>query len=221
LVRTTPGTPGETVWIAFLDRIEPDETVTDWLVQGPNIDRLEPDDRQKALSDIASIATCLRKLRVNLMGMSPKKGLLRGFNHGIWARLEQAAAFITKNDQEHLQLAWWELQMALEASLKALALAKTGEFRRRHGIIDLFAAITGETDFAFDVDRFQVWPSWREMNEMRYGRGRSVNRLATVDAYGLVLELAEAATKAMVVWRFGQFRIEVRKAPWLEATSSS
>lgn len=215
LLNTTPGTPGETVWLHFLDRVSDDEQVSDWIVTRPNLEKFDPEERDEALRDVRAAASDLRALRVNLMGIKSKGSALDGLLHGIWSHLERAAELLVQGDEHDLRVAQWELQLVVEQTLKAVAEVSVGRFKHTHKVRDLFKDALRNHKLLFDATRFKSWPDWKDMNEFRYGRGPLVDRQEAIARYRLALELARVSARSIADIHFDKFSVEVRKAPWL------
>jgi hypothetical protein len=55
-MRTRPGKPGKTVWIGIPDGIREDENAIEWVIAGPNIHRLDEEERVLATTDATQTA---------------------------------------------------------------------------------------------------------------------------------------------------------------------
>ncbi len=88
--------------------------------------------------------------------------------------------------------------MANECFLKGLCLqrSKSKTYRRIHPIKDLVedARLCG---LKFDSKRFDSWPSFQEMSDLRYGTGTRNDVMEVYKAYLLTLELCHAAATAL------------------------
>lgn len=164
--RVRPGQPGKTVWLSFPEEIESDEDSTSWLVRGPNFSQMGQDQRASAIAAANEVGESLRFIRTNLMGVEGADAEGLSFRRGVITHLERAAELIAHRDIEAASKAWWELQMALESSLKALLLQKNGRYPYIHDLIDLLAL--GQTvGLVFDAQKLVGWPKPPEVSGPR------------------------------------------------------
>ena len=114
IITKRPGTPGETIWICYPDKIEDDEDALEWLEQGPNIGSLPKGDGLKARRLANEVATLLRGIRVNLATVEKTDSRVWQLRDQILNHLEGAAEKIVRGKPEDLKHAQWDMQMACE-----------------------------------------------------------------------------------------------------------
>ncbi len=78
LTRSRVETPGETSWLSFPKEVEADENPFDWLKESPNISALDDASRARLAHQTSEIATALRSIRVNGMGIKPPDDVASG-----------------------------------------------------------------------------------------------------------------------------------------------
>lgn len=189
------GRPGQTVWISFPDHIEDAESVLDWLVNPPNLKTMSPDVLNSTFIGIKNVAGHLRFLHSNLLGVKADK-VLGGFIHGITLHLRQAAGLIVGMKDGEIQNCYWELQMTIECSLKALIYQKRVGYSQTHKLNDLCTEANA-LGMNFDPKRLAQFPGKNEVINRRYGQGASESVNRVFSAYLLTLELAKSAVSVM------------------------
>lgn len=212
---TRPGTPGETIWIGYPEKVEDDEDALQWLQDGPNIASLPRGDGLKARRLANEIGTLLRAIHVNLATVEITDMRVGQLRDQILNHLEGAAVKIVRAKPEDLKHAQWDLQMACELSLKMLAQQRNGEFAESHDLYHLFDQLPlGETPF--DRQRLSQIPTWERMAEWRYGGGPFIVSATAFSRYKatlkIVLGVARVARRKI---RIGGASIEIRRAPFL------
>ncbi|MER8447130.1 HEPN domain-containing protein [Mesorhizobium sp. M1066] len=212
--RTRPDQPGKTVWISFPEEIESDENSTSWLVRGPNLSQMDQAQSASVIAATDDVADSLRFIRTNLMGVEGADPEGLSFRRGVITHLERAAELIEHQDVEAASKAWWELQMALESSLKALLLQKNGRYPYTHDLVELLTL--GQTvGLVFDAGKLAGWPKPSEVSGLRYGHGGRQYTQTVFDGYRVALSLARAAVEAMARMRLGKARFQIQQPPWI------
>lgn len=138
LTRSRVETPGETAWLSFPKEVEGDEDPLRWLEKSPNVAALGEGDRKALIKDAREVATALRSIRVNSMGIEPSDDTMYGLLNGISGEFESAAQKAVRNEAAGRPAALWNIHLAIERALKAFSQHKTGKFREIHSLFDLF-----------------------------------------------------------------------------------
>jgi hypothetical protein len=213
-VRTRPGTPGETIWVAFPDSVHKDERALDWVVNGPNVDKLNKKDQTKASQDAWLTAGSLRYIRTSIMSIPHDDEKLVGLIAGIVSRLENAASLLLRTGGEPVQHAYWEIQLACEHALKAASQQQMSTFRETHDLFLLYDALNPKPTFKRDV--LKQMPPWRETAEMRYGMGMRNSRRECLATYRAALTIVAGSLRSMKKAGIGKAQFEIRRPPWFE-----
>lgn len=212
--RIRPGKPGETIWISMPDGLRENEEPLDWIDHGPNIDMLDQDEREAAKLQAAEVSNGLRYIRTSLMGVAHGDNALVGLMAGIVPRLENAASLLLKDQDQAVQHAYWELQLACEHSLKALLQQQSGNFRETHDLFILYDDAEPKADFARDT--LKRMPPWRETAAMRYGVGGRRGRRMCLSTYRDTLVIVAGAIRVMAKMGIGSAQFEIRRPPWFQ-----
>ena len=212
--RARPGKLGETVWIGFPDGVRDDERPIEWVIAGPNIEKLDEEDRARAIAEATQTADRLRYIRTSLMAVSHCDKKLDGLIAGILPRLENAASLLTEMRAGSVQHAYWEMQLACEHALKALHQQQAGAFRETHDLYTLYDATNPKPAFARDV--LKRMPPWRETIAMRYGVGDRSGRRLCLKSYRDTLTVVAGSIRSMEKMGIGQAEFELKRPPWFE-----
>lgn len=216
LTRTTPGTPGETVWLHFPNTLERGEKPEDWLITPPNLAKLEPAEIRKLRRRMAATAVSLRRIRMNTMGVIAADDEIKELIDGVLADLQNCAKGLIANDDAVKGAAMWSLQMAVERAIKAFTFQKTGKkYRETH---DLFYLYDDALPHCAAINRnlLKKLPNSREMVDGRYGLGRKWTIHFATEAYFAGLKLiAEFTTLLDRSLSVGGARVLVKRPPWL------
>ncbi|GJE59921.1 HEPN domain-containing protein [Methylobacterium trifolii] len=214
-VRTRPGKPGETIWIGFPDGVRDDEFPIAWVEAGPNIDKLDEEDRGLATAEVYETAGKLRYIRTSLMAVAQSDEQLVGLMAGILPRLENAASLLLRPQSVSVQHAYWEMQLACEHALKALRQQQAGTYRETHDLFKLFDDTDPKPEFAREV--LKRMPLSRDIADMRYGVGDWRSRRECHRTYRDVLTIVAGTICALRKCGIGRAEFEIGRPPWLKS----
>lgn len=212
-MRIRPGKPGETVHINIPDGVRPDEAPLSWINAGPNFGSFAKPERKQAEEAATTVASALRYVRTSLLATEQTDAKLTGLTSGILPRLEGAAAMLLRSDAAAVQQACWEMQLACEHGLKALAQQQKGTFRQTHDLYRLY----DDTDPAapFKRDLIKSMPPWKETAEMRYGQATFAHRQQGLALYKVTLDIVAGAVRGLTKHEIGDAEFEIGRPPWL------
>ncbi|MDF3207154.1 hypothetical protein EOA22_10400 [Mesorhizobium sp. M7A.F.Ca.US.014.04.1.1] len=216
LTRTTPGTPGETVWLHFPLGIEQGETPTDWLVNPPNLAKIDLTESRKLKTRTTAVATALRRIRMNTMGVTAPDHEITELIDGVLSDLQNAAIGLLTDSDTARGAAMWSMQMAIERTIKAFILQKTGrKYRETH---DLFYLYDDALPHCSGINRglLKKLPNSREMMEGRYGLGTKWTiRYATEAYFAALMLISEFSARYDRKISVGGSRVHLKRPPWL------
>ncbi|MES3150935.1 HEPN domain-containing protein [Sphingomonas faeni] len=208
-IRTRPGVRGETVWMSAPDGVRDDEDPLSWVSSALN---LTPNERALALNEATVTAGRLRFIRTGLIGVQSGDDVLDGLRAGMLPRLKAAANMLLQPDPQGMQYAAWELQLACEKALKALAQQRHGRFSQTHDLFALFDEIDPAPPF--DRRLLNRLPRWKDSANMRYGQGERISRHVALAFYRTALEVTAGAVRGMTRFDIGQAEFEIKRPPW-------
>ncbi len=216
LTRTTPGTPGETVWLHFPTSIEPDEMPTDWLVNPPNLAKIDLTESRKLEKRATAVATALRRIRMNTMGVTAPDQEITELIDGILSDLQNAARGLLTDSDTARGAAMWSVQMAIERTMKAFILQKTGKkYRVTHDLFYLYDDALPHCS-GISRDLLKKLPNSREMVDGRYGLGAKWTIHYATEAYFAALTLiSEFSARYDRKLSVGGSRVHLKRPPWL------
>lgn len=195
LTRSKVEKPGETAWLSFPKEVESDEDPLRWLGKSPNVAALGEGDRKSLIKDVREIATALRSIQVNSMGIEPSDDAMYGLLNGVPAEFESAAQKAVRNDAAGRPGALWNVHLAIERALKAYGQHKAGRFREIHNLFDLFDDVAG---YGITADRNLLKKLRRESDviDNRYGLGDAPTMQEVFAAYKAGLRFVSSVVQS-------------------------
>ncbi|ESQ92530.1 HEPN domain-containing protein [Asticcacaulis benevestitus] len=205
---------GKTAWLCFPDEVMVSERPLAWLDQAPNLATLTGSQKSALRARIAKTGTALRRVRLHLMGIEPPNPEVDDLLDGVLSALEVAATGIVANTPTSRLGAMWPLQMALERSMKALCLHKTGTFQEIHDLYYLYDFIAAYCPLV-NRDKLKYLPNSRLMIDGRYGLAPKPSLDDAMAAYNATLEIVSGiAMQFDQKYRINNLRILLKKPPW-------
>lgn len=212
--RSKVETVGETCWMYFEESLGDGEDATSWIVNGPDLSKLDEATRFGVAAEAAHAANVLRyiefrRVTFNSSGDHEVQKLIQS----TLTYLGQAAERIASFRSPEIGLAWFDLQMANEAALKAVIRMKTGTQLFIHHL-DRLLEEASKHGVVFEAKRLAGWPSVRKISDWRYGQGNPLGVADLFSAYHLTLDLVQASMGQIVPGMQPGFRILIKYAPW-------
>lgn len=195
LTRSRVETPGESAWLSFPKEVESDEDPLQWLGKSPNVATLGNCDRSALIKDASEIATALRSIRVNSMGVEPSDDTMYGLLNGIAGEFESAAQKAVRNEAAGRPAALWNIHLAIERALKAFSQHKTRQFRETHNLFVLFDDVAAH---GITADRNALKKLRRESDviDNRYGLGDEPSIQEVFAAYRIGLKFVSGVVQS-------------------------
>jgi HEPN domain-containing protein len=184
-------TPGESAWLQFPASVSDGEVPTSWLVAPPNLEQMPTDEKEDFTRRIVATGTALRTIRLNLMTATLTDDTSREWKRHIVPHLTAAA----KHIKEHAAgIACWEVHLAVEKSLKLMALQKTGIYAKIHDLRKLLAQCPADLGKAVDASLLDVLPEEKAIMQLRYGEGVSIALEKVYEIYDAGLSVVAQCT---------------------------
>jgi hypothetical protein len=214
LTRSRVETPGETAWLSFPKEVESGEDPLRWLVRSPNIAALDDGDRESLVKDATEVATALRSIRVNSIGIEPSDDTMYGLLNGVAGEFEAAAQKAVRNEAAGRLAVLWNIHLAIERVLKAFSQHKTGQFRETHNLFTLFDDVVAH---GVNADRSTLKKFRRESDviDNRYGLGDAPTVYEMFSAYKAGLTFTSSVVKSFRrKIGIGGASFLLKKPPW-------
>lgn len=221
LTRGRVETPGETAWLSFPKEVEDGEDPLAWLTKPPNVASLAPGDKKTLIEDARTIATALRSIRVNSMGVEPPDDVADSLLDGVLAEFESAARKAVRNEAAGRPGALWNIHLAVERTLKAFNQHKTGNFRQIHNLYELFDDVASH---GITADRKLLKKLRRDSDviDNRYGLGDIPSVQEVFTAYKASLMLVSSIVGSFKrKFNVGGASFLLGKPPWTTLPPSS
>lgn len=205
---------GETSWMYFEEGLGEGEDAALWIVDGPDLSKLDLEAQKLVLGEAKATAEVLRFVEFRRVTFrSDGDHEVQKLIQSTLTYLKQAAQRIVSFRAPEIGPAWFDLQMANEAALKAVIRKATGKQPRIHALDDLIK-IASEHGVVFEVGRVSVWPSFNEISDWRYGQGHPRGIAELYGAYRLTLEIVQACMSQIAPGMKPGFSLLIRYSPW-------
>lgn len=205
---------GELAWIYLEDGLGEGEDATSWIVDSPDLASLDGEARATVVAEVERTAEILRAVEFRRVTFSSDGDHeVQKLIQSTLTYLSQAATRMVSGQKPEIGLAWFDLQMANEAALKAVIRSKTGKQPHIHVLSDLLDT-TEQHGVAFESSRLSSWPSFSDVSVWRYGQGNPPGAAKLYDAYQVSLELVRACLSQFTPKIKGGFGVLVRYSPW-------
>jgi len=206
---------GKTAWIYFEDAVGDDEDAISWIDDRPALSTLTDQSRQLLAQEATEVAGTLRFVEYRQLAASINDDQeARKLVVSTSTYLQQAARRIVSGATRERGPAWFDLQMAAEAALKATLRHSTGDQPRTHNLPKLLASAR-EHGVVLDDAVFADWPVANDIIEWRYGQGDPWNLYWLLKAYRSALKVARAAMTVMPVGLKPGFGVLLEYPTWL------
>jgi len=131
--RTKVETDGETAWMYFEEGIGDGEEAVSWIVNGPDLSKLDQDARALVVADAGRTVEVLRYVEFRRVTFrSDDDHEVQKLIQTTLTYLKQAAERLVSLQVPEIGPAWFDLQMANEAALKAVIRKETGSQPKIH-----------------------------------------------------------------------------------------
>ncbi len=205
---------GELAWMYFEDGLGEDEDATSWIVGGPNLSKLESEARETAVAEATRTAEILRSIEFRRVTFrSDGDHEVQKLLQSTQTYLSQAARRMVSGRRSEIGFAWFDLQMANEAALKAVIRSSTGEQPHIHPLDNLLGCAQ-QHGVVFKSSRLSSWPRFSDISDWRYGQGSPPGTAKLYSAYQVSLELVRACISQITPGMAAGFGILIRYSPW-------
>lgn len=217
----TSGERPKTMWLSFPDALLPDEEPLEWISAPPNLVEMESKEKGRLLRDVKQVCNYLRSISSHEMGITGLTAEGRGLVSTARGHLDTAARQVLEHWQKTgTAKAAWELQVACESTLKAVAETKTGSFRASH---DLFVLFDDAAPYLNHFPRHEIkkMPRWEKMIDYRYAQGKPP-RLEEVFRYYLsALRVVDGCFRDLATLILGKGSFLIGLPPWRQPIEES
>lgn len=219
LTLTEPEDPGKTVWLIFPIAVMPDETPTEWLRPKPNLEQLSKKDLESVNEEIVFVASSLRSISVNLMTAEYYTSL-QMLGGSISAHLEKAVQDILSGKREQMSVAFWEIHLAIEKTIKLFLRQKDHTPPNIHDLIELRKIAESQVRSTELDTSFAKCPNVKEAIKYRYGENDDVSAKTAIEFYYAALRIVSFYTKGLNrKYAMNNARFLLKAPPWKEKSA--
>ena len=220
LTLTKPEEPGKTVWLIFPIEVMPEEDPVNWLQPKPNLQQLSEKQLTQLTEEIGFVASALRAINVNLMTAEYPSSSLQMLAGGITAHLKKAVQDILSGKPEQISVAYWEIHLAIEKTVKVFLKQKGQNPPNIHDLAklrEMADLIINSTELN---DCFEQCPSDKEAIKYRYGESDKVSSETAIQFYFNSLRIIVFYTKELHrKYIMNNARFLIKSPPWQESNS--
>lgn len=109
---------GETAWLTFPDKLQDDEDILGLFQSAPNLNSLQPDERELFLSNIKDVVHWSRSIQLNLQSASGLCDDATAMAASVWLHFEKAISDIMTLKPASASVGCWELHLCIEKAFK-------------------------------------------------------------------------------------------------------
>ncbi len=212
--RTKVETDGETAWMYFEEGLGDGEEATSWIVNGPDLSKLDHEARALVVVEARRTVEVLRYVEFRRVTFrSDDDHEVQKLIQTTLTYLKQAAERLVSFLGPEIGPAWFDLQMANEAALKAVIRKETGSQPKIHPLGELLG-LAGKHGVTFDAAKLSTWPSFNDLSDWRYGQGNPPGIIELYGAYRLTLDLVQAGMNQIAPSMKPGFGLLLRYSPW-------
>tara|TARA_R110002012_G_scaffold192753_1_gene360351 strand:- start:209 stop:1267 length:1059 start_codon:yes stop_codon:yes gene_type:complete len=205
---------GEQAWMYFEEGLGEGEEATSWIINGPDLSKLDDSARDEVVAEVANVAETLRYVEFRRVTFhSDGDHEIQKLIQSTLTYLTQAAERLVSQRTPELGPAWFDLQMANETALKAVIRKETGKQPKIHFLDELLKRAS-KHGVIFDSKPLSAWPRFDDISEWRYGQGHPRGVVDFYAAYHMTLALVRACMKQINPRMKSGFGILVKYKPW-------
>lgn len=200
-------------WFCWPNEVLEQENVFDWVANPPNFKKMSAEELSSVETDLRTVATSIRTLRINLMTATKEA---EGLASSIPSHIEKSANDILSLSGAGISSSVWELHLAMEKSLKLLIRQKGDNPPNIHDLIELCNKANHLDGVSIDIVALRNLPSHHDAIRHRYGEADELTVDRAVLNYNSSLTIVREITAALsreFVMENAAFLIQV--PPWL------
>jgi hypothetical protein len=215
-----PDRQGETIWVMFPTSVKDDEELLGWIDAPPNLQNLSIEDVTKLKQDIREVATSIRSIRVNFMTADLESAQLSRLGGSISSHLRKAVGDILAIQPDHLSMAFWEMHLAIEKTIKLYLRQRGISPPNSHDLLALNVLAEAQGEFHNSRAMLYKLPTAEEAIRCRYGENDDITLDRAIKVYqttiGLINQFSKALNRTFV---FDNAEFLIKAPPWKKPRS--
>ena len=177
---------GETSWISFPDKLQDDENILELFQSAPNLNSLQPDERELLLDSIKEIVHWSRSIQLNLQSASDLCDDATAMVASVWLHFEKAISDIMTLKPTSATVGCWELHLCVEKAFK-IFIYKNNTKKTGHCLNSLYEEAK-KFGLILTPSLLSSLPHWKTAIQYRYGE-KIISIDQTIDIYRVVLQV--------------------------------
>jgi HEPN domain-containing protein len=207
---------GESRDLIFPKELLPIERESSFVTNAPNLSPQSADEND-FLQSIRTVVNLTRSIHNNVNTAEPKQEQSRELSKGIEVHLQKAVADILASDNQRYLTSYWEIQLAIEKSLKVLIAQANQTPQFTHDLIALSDTLQIIHPHFVQQAELRKFPNHKEVISYRYGKGPQIRKADVysnyIEALKLIDKLSGKFDRRVVV---NNFVVVLGKLPWQE-----
>ncbi|MFC1692769.1 HEPN domain-containing protein [Candidatus Latescibacterota bacterium] len=205
---------GETSDFIFPKEILPFEKESLLVKYPPNIPADSPEAKafKQSVRDVVNLT---RSISNNVGTSQFKHKQCRELSQGIEVHMQKAVADILSNKNERFLISYWEIQLAIEKSIKVLIVQANEEMRYTHDLMELWKDLNKIKPGLIQQERIQKFPRAKKVKNYRYGKGPNIRKIDVHRNYLEALKLLDTLTEKFErKFTFSNTVFVLKRFPW-------
>lgn len=185
---------GETAWITFPDKLQDDEDVLALFQSAPNLNSLQPDERELLLGNIRDVVHWSRSVNLNLQSASGPCVEATAMAASVWPHFEKAISDILTLKSASATVGCWELHLCVEKAFK-IFIYQNNTKKTGHCLDSLFEEAK-KFGLVLTPTLLSSMPHWKTAIQYRYGE-KTISINQTIDIYRVALQVVFEITQKL------------------------
>lgn len=185
---------GETAWLTFPDKLQDDEDVLGLFQSAPNLNSLQPDERELFLDSIKEIVHWSRSIQLNLQSASGLCEDATAMVASVWLHFEKAISDIMTLKPASATVGCWELHLCVEKAFKIFIYQNNAK-KTGHCLDSLYEEAK-KFGLILTPSLLPSLPHWKAAIQYRYGE-KIISIDQIIDIYRVALQVVFEITQEL------------------------
>ncbi|MDO8369657.1 MAG: hypothetical protein Q7S71_02915 [Candidatus Nitrotoga sp.] len=191
---------GVTAWLTFPDKLQDDEDILELFQSAPNLNSLQPDERELFLVSIKEIVHWSRSIQLNLHSATDLCEEATAMAMSVWGHFEKAISDIMTLNSARVAVGCWELFFSVEKAFK-IYIYQNNTKKAGHCLDSLYEEAK-KFGLILTPSLLSALPHWKEAIQYRYGEKKiSIDQTVVVYRAALqaVFEITQELKKGITI----------------------
>jgi len=185
---------GETSWLTFPDKLQDDENILELFQSAPNLNSLQPDERELFLGSIKEVVHWSRSTQLNLQSASGLCEDATAMAASVWLHFEKAISDIMTLKSASASVGCWELHLCIEKAFK-IFIYQNNSKKTGHSLDSLYEEAK-KFGLILTPSLLPSLPHWKIAIQYRYGE-KTISIDQAIDIYKAALQAVFEVTQEL------------------------